>query len=48
VTYQNALVLLLILVSTEAHLRPNVDDLPWSRDGGVVSGYWQENVCLSE
>jgi hypothetical protein len=45
VTYQNALVL--VLVSTEAHLRLGVDDLLWSRDGGVVSGRWH-NVCLSE
>ena len=46
-TYQDALVLITILVSTKAHLHPDLGDLPWSGDGGVVTGCWH-NVCLSE
>lgn len=41
------IVFVLVGGRVEAHLYPDVDDLPWSGDSGIVSWGWQD-VCLSE
>ena len=50
-TYQDAIVQVLVLVGTKAHLDLDVDDLPWSGDGrgdSRVVSRCRHDVCLSK